>query len=139
MTTHGAQIGSAVMFVQQLERSVSFYSDILELKAADSSPTAALLVSESGSQLILRAMGSNAAHALGSVGVQYLVWMLPGPEHVERCERLLKERSAYVETRTHDSYIAVEGRDPDGIVLMVVYPGPDGGLPDTLPSRIYGW
>jgi len=43
--TNGAQLGSAVMFVQQLDRSVSFYQDVLALQVADQSPTAALLIS----------------------------------------------------------------------------------------------
>ena len=61
----GTRIGSAVMFVQQLDRSVSFYTELLAMQVADQSPTAALLVSPGGTQLILRAMGSNAGHPLG--------------------------------------------------------------------------
>jgi catechol-2,3-dioxygenase len=136
---HGARIGSAVMFVQQLDRSVSFYSEVLALQAADTSSTAALLVSDDGSQLILRAMGSNAAHALGSVGVQYVVWIAPDREFLNRCERMLKERSAHRDTRADGSVTVVEGHDPDGIVVIVVHPGQEGGLPQTLPTRIYGW
>jgi catechol 2,3-dioxygenase-like lactoylglutathione lyase family enzyme len=136
---HGARIGSTVMFVQQLDRSVNFYSEVLALEVADTSPTAALLVSDDGCQLILRAMGSNAAHALGSVGVQYVVWVAPDPEFLSRCERLLKERSAHRDTRVDGSYTAVEGHDPDGIAVIVVHSGAEGGLPRTLPTRIYGW
>jgi catechol-2,3-dioxygenase len=127
------------MFVQQLDRSVSFYTDVLGLRVADTSPTAALLVSDDGSELILRAMGSNATHALGSVGVQYVVWTAPGKEYLDQCERLLKQRSALVDTRSDGSSTAVEGRDPDGIVVMVIYPGPEAGPTDKLPARIYGW
>ena len=56
--THGTRIGSAVMFVQELDRSVSFYTELLAMRVADQSPTAALLVSPAGTQLFLRAMGS---------------------------------------------------------------------------------
>ena len=34
----GTRIGSAVMFVQQLDRSVSFYQDVLALQVADQTP-----------------------------------------------------------------------------------------------------
>jgi catechol 2,3-dioxygenase-like lactoylglutathione lyase family enzyme len=136
---HGARLGSAVMFVQDLDRSVSFYTDVLALKVADQSPTAALLISESGSQLILRAMGGNAPHALGSVGVQYVIWTADGKEGLDRCERVLKERSAYRETRRSGGVRVVEGRDPDDIVLMITYPGPDEAPLHELPVRIYGW
>ena len=70
----GTRIGSAVMFVQQLDRSVNFYREVLALNVVDRSPTAALLLSSDGYQLILRAMGANAPHPLGGVGVQYVIW-----------------------------------------------------------------
>ena len=136
---HGARLGSAVMFVQNLDRSVSFYTDVLALEVADQSATAALLVSDDGSQLILRAMGSNAPHALGSVGVQYIIWTADGKAGLDRCERVLKERSAHRETRGSGGVTVVEGRDPDDIVLMITYPGPDEAPLHELPVRIYGW
>jgi len=82
---HGARLGSAVMFVQNLDRSVSFCTDVLALEVADRSPTAALLASGGG------------AHQ------------------------------------------AVEGRDPDDIVVLITYPGPDRLPLRELPVRIYGW
>jgi catechol 2,3-dioxygenase-like lactoylglutathione lyase family enzyme len=137
--THGARLGSVVMFVQNLDRSVSFYTDVLALKVADHSPTAALLISDDGSQLILRAMGSNAPHALGSVGVQYVIWTADSKEGLDRCERALKERSAHRKTRSAAGVMVVEGRDPDDIVVMITYPGPDEAPLHELPVRIYGW
>lgn len=136
---HGTRINSAVMFVQELERSVSFYLEVLELRLADRSPTAALLISPAGAQLILRSMGSNAAHALGSVGVQYVVWTAGGRDDLSRCERVLRQRSAHYETRSSAEATAVEGRDPDGIAVLITYPGPDEAPLHKLPVRIYGW
>ena len=135
----GARIDSAVMFVRDLDRSVSFYADVLALEVADRSSTAALLASADGTQLILRAMGSNAEHALGGIGVQYVVWTAIGKDDLERCERALKQRSAHRDTRTSEQATAVEGRDPDDIVVMIIYPGPDQAPLHELPTRIYGW
>jgi len=135
----GARIDSAVMFVRDLDRSVSFYADVLALEVADRSSTAALLASADGTQLILRAMGSNAEHALGGIGVQYVVWTAVGKDDLERCERALKQRSAHRDTRTSEQATAVEGRDPDDIVVMIIYPGPDQAPLHELPTRIYGW
>jgi catechol 2,3-dioxygenase-like lactoylglutathione lyase family enzyme len=137
--TQGTRISSAVMFVQELDRSVSFYLAVLELRLADRSPTAALLASPAGAQLILRSMGGNAPHALGGVGVQYVIWTAAGPEDLSRCERVLRERSAHYETRGSEGVTAVEGRDPDGIVVIIIYPGPDQLPLHELPVRIYGW
>jgi catechol 2,3-dioxygenase-like lactoylglutathione lyase family enzyme len=136
---HGARLGSVVMFVHALDRSVNFYTEILGLEVADRSPTAALLSNAEGTQLVLRAMGRGADRALGSVGVQYVVWTAAGKEDLERCERVLRERAAHRDTRSHGEVTVVEGRDPDDIVLMVTYPGPDEVPLHELPPRIYGW
>ena len=135
----GTRIGSAVMFVQQLDRSIIFYQDVLGLRVADQSATAALLVSPEGSELILRAMGSSGAHPLGAVGVQYVIWTAASRAGLDRCERVLKERSAYRETRSSDGIVLVEGHDPDDTVVMIAYPGPEERPLQKLPTRIYGW
>ena len=127
------------MFVQELDRSVAFYQDILGLELVDRDPTAALLASPAGSQLILRAMGGNATHPLGGVGVQYVIWSAAGQEDLDRCEQALKRRLAHRETRTAEGSTAVEGRDPDDVVVLVTYPGPDQAPMHRLPARIYGW
>jgi len=136
---HGARLGSVVVFVQELDRSVSFYADVLALGVADRSPTAALLTSPAGAQLILRAMGLNAPHALGSVGVQYVIWTAAGRDDLERAERHLKNRSAHRQTHTSAAVTLVEGHDPDDITVMIAYPGPDEAPLHELAARIYGW
>ena len=135
----GARLSSVVMFVHDLDRSVKFYTGILGLEVADRSPTAALLNNAEGTQLVLRAMGPGADRALGSVGVQYVVWTAAGKEELERCEQVLREHGAHRETRVHGVVSVVEGRDPDDIVLMITYPGPDEVPLHELPPRIYGW
>lgn len=137
--SHGTRIGSVVMFVTELDRSADFYTDVLALRVADTSPTAALLVSEDGSQLILRAMGSNAGHALGSVGVQYVVWNAADKQELDRSELALKKRSAHRDTRSNGTVVAVEGRDPDEITVLITYPGHGEEADPKLPVRIYGW
>ena len=135
----GTRIGSVVIFVQQLDRSIRFYQDILGLQVTDQSPTAALLVSPEGSELILRAMGSAGAHPLGAVGVQYVIWTAADRADLDRCEQALRERSAYRDTRGSDGIVLVEGHDPDGTVVMFAYPGPEERQLKRLPARIYGW
>lgn len=136
---HGARLDSVVMFVHDLDRSVSFYSDVLKLHVADRSATAALLIGAKRSQLILRAMGRGAEHALGGVGVQYVIWTADDLDDLRRCEKALQNRSAWRDTRTTEHVTAVEGRDPDDIVVMIAYPGPDQAPLHELPVRIYGW
>jgi catechol 2,3-dioxygenase-like lactoylglutathione lyase family enzyme len=135
----GARVNSVVMFVRELDRSVSFYLDVLALAVADRSPTATLLAGPSGTQLILRAMGANAEHSLGGIGAQYVIWTADGKEDLDRCERALRQRSAHRDTRVSGQVVAVEGRDPDDITVMIIYPGPDQAPLHELPARIYGW
>jgi catechol 2,3-dioxygenase-like lactoylglutathione lyase family enzyme len=135
----GARVGSVVMFVRDLDRSVSFYLDVLALEVADRSPSAALLAGPDGTQLILRSMGAGAEHALGGIGVQYVIWTASGKPDLDRCEAALKQRSAYRDTRVSAQATAVEGRDPDDITVMIIYPGPDQVPLHQLPARIYGW
>jgi catechol 2,3-dioxygenase-like lactoylglutathione lyase family enzyme len=135
---HGARLGSAVMFVQDLDRSVNFYREVLALEVTDRTATAALMEGD-GAQLILRSMGSGAVHQLGGVGVQYVIWTAADAADLDRCEGALKERSAYRESRSSGQVRLIEGRDPDDIVVMVLYPGPDQLPMHELPVRIYGW
>jgi catechol 2,3-dioxygenase-like lactoylglutathione lyase family enzyme len=135
----GARLGSAVMFVQDLDRSVSFYEDVLGLEVADRSTTAALLVSGDGAQLVLRATGATGAHALGGVGIQYVIWAADGEAGARHAEQALRARSVLVGTRASGEVTVVQGRDPDNVMVMIAHPGPDQALLAGLPAWIYGW
>jgi catechol 2,3-dioxygenase-like lactoylglutathione lyase family enzyme len=135
----GARLGTVVVFVHDLDRSVDFYTDVLELGVADRSPTAALLSNDAGTQLVLRAMGLGAERALGAVGVQYVIWTASGKDCLDRCEQAMRRRGAYRETRGDQGVTVVEARDPDDLAVVVAYPGPDQVPMHQLPPRIYGW
>jgi catechol-2,3-dioxygenase len=135
----GVRLGAVVMFVRDLDRSVAFYRELLGLDVVDTSSTAALLTNPGGAELILRAMGDSAQRALGSIGVQYVVWTVSSRDDVERCEHLLRERSAHRQTRTDSGAISVEGADPDDTPVLIIYPGPNQPPLRELPARIYAW
>jgi catechol 2,3-dioxygenase-like lactoylglutathione lyase family enzyme len=127
------------MFVEDLELSVTFYRELLGMEVSIKSTSAALLVSADGFQLYLREMAQNAQHAVGSIGVQYVIWTAAGDEDLRRCERFLKGRSAHVHTRAADGFTLVEGRDPSGAPFVMTYPGPDQAVRHEIMSRIYVW
>jgi catechol-2,3-dioxygenase len=85
------RLTSAVMFVQELGRSVSFYRDLLAMEVRLRDDTAALLVSPDGFQLYLRSIGSGAQHPLGHVGIQYLIWTADDEDDLRRCERCWRD------------------------------------------------
>ena len=135
----GVRLSAAVVFVRNLDRSVSFYRELLDLDVVDRSTTAALLATAEGSQLILRQFGNNAPHPLGSIGVQYLTWSTSSREDLDRRTEILRRNSAYRETRTDDGAAVVEGRDPDDLPVMLLYAGENEHLMHKLPARIYAW
>ena len=135
----GIRLSGAIMFVRNLDRSVTFYRELLGLQVADRSPTAALLLNEDGSQLVLRSFGQNATHALGSIGPQYLTWTTASKDELDQLAETLRRHSAYRETRTDGEITVVEGRDPDDVTVMLVYSGPAMSPMRHLPARIYAW
>src|SRR5690349_21730540 len=67
-------LSTAVLFVHDLDASVSFYSEVLQMAPTVRQPTAALLVNSASCQLYLRQMGPRTPHPLGGIGVQYAIW-----------------------------------------------------------------
>ena len=135
----GIRIGAVVLFVHNLDRSERFYRDVLALEVTDRSTTAVLLTSDCGAQLILRAIGENAPHPLGSAGMQYVLWATDSRAEFDRCERALEDRKAHLETRRSGASSVVEGRDPDDGVIIIQHHGPGSARLSELPPRIYAW
>lgn len=133
-------LSSAVVFVHQLDRSVAFYQELLGLDVHVRDDTAVLLVSPDGYQLYVRTLGDQAQHPIGSVGVQYVVWTAASEADLDRCERVLRELSLQqVTRRTTDGFCAVQGRDPDGVPVVVTFPGPQQSPRHEIVQSIYSW
>jgi catechol 2,3-dioxygenase-like lactoylglutathione lyase family enzyme len=136
----GPKLASVVVFVRDLDPAVDFYQELLLMRLAVRTSTAALLVGADDTQLYLRVMGAGGEHPLGAIGVQYVIWTADSPEDLQRCERLLKERAAHIASReTGDGVTVVEGRDPDGLPLVIAHPGPHGAARQEIMARIYAW
>ena len=133
------RLSAAVVFVSNLDRSVTFYTEVLGLAVIDRTSTAALLGEDGGPQLVLRAFGENAAHPLGSLGVQYLIWMTDSRDDLDRRTALLQQRSAYEEAHTSGDTVMIEGRDPDDLVVMIGYRPAGQPALKALPARVYAW
>lgn len=132
-------LASAVMFVADLDRSVEFYCELLGLDVTVRSEDVALLVNPGGYQLYLRSMGKRTQHPLGAIGIQYLVWSAESEDDLERCERVLKAESPQVTRTSEDGFTMIEGRGPDGVPVVVTYPGPDEAPRHEILQRIYAW
>ena len=64
------RLSTAVMFVHDLDASISFYSEVLQMAVTVRQASAALLVNAGSCQLYLRQMGERTPHPLGAIGVQ---------------------------------------------------------------------
>jgi catechol 2,3-dioxygenase-like lactoylglutathione lyase family enzyme len=139
VATAQLKLASVVMFVTDLDRSVKFYSELLDLEPTIRNDTAALLVSSGGCQVYLRCIGTKGTHTLGAVGPQYVLWSAESEADLDRCESLLRAQSNRVSMTQHDGFRMLEGRDPDDEPVIVSYPGPDKLPRHEIVSRIYGW
>jgi catechol 2,3-dioxygenase-like lactoylglutathione lyase family enzyme len=135
--TRGPRLASVVVFVHDHDASADFYRELLNMEVTVRTTTAALLVGHNGFQVYLRAVGSKAAHPVGHVGAQYVIWTADGPDDFQRCERMLRARSDYVNTRHGEGFTVIEGRDPSGLPVLVAYPGPDEVTRLEIITRIY--
>lgn len=136
--THGVRLASAVMFVGDLEPSVRFYCELLNMNVTVRGNAAAPLGNPDGFQLYLRSVGPNAQHALGEI-VQYVIWTAHDPEDLRQCERFLRNAGGHVRTQSADGFTLVEGRDPSHLPVVITYPGPDEAVRHEIMSRIYSW
>lgn len=136
----GPRLASVVVFVRDLDVSVAFYEELLRMTQTVRGTSAALLVGADQVQLYLRAVGLSGEQPLGAVGVQYVIWSTESLTELYRCEQVLRERSAHTSlTRGPDGPAVLEGRDPDGLPLLLSYPGPQHTAGEQIMPRIYSW
>ncbi|MBY8880464.1 VOC family protein [Actinacidiphila acidipaludis] len=136
----GPRLAAVVVFVRDLQQSAEFYCGLLRLSVVTRESTA-LVLSGPGSSgaVVLRAIGPRGEHALGAVGVQYSCWAVHDMAELRRCEHYLEERSALVETTGVEDITVVEGRDPDGLPVMVMHTPEGADISGEIMRRVYAW
>lgn len=133
------RIATCVLFVHDLVQSIDFYREVLDLTVSLRTHSAALLVTDDGSQIVLREMGEHAQHALGSIGTQYVVWTAAHYEDLAQLGARLTSRDSKTTRQVIDRITIIEGRDPNDLPVIVTYPGPDCAPREHIFNRIYGW
>jgi catechol 2,3-dioxygenase-like lactoylglutathione lyase family enzyme len=133
------RLSTAVMFVHKLDASVHFYREVLRMEVTVRESSAALLVNAGSFQLYLREMGPRSSHLSGAIGVQYVIWTASSSEDLDRFERVLNEHCRRVVKQVIDGVTFIEGRDPDGVPVVITYPGPDQAARHAIMRRVYFW
>ncbi len=130
---HAARVTSSVIFVRDIDRSVHFYRDVFACEVTIQKPEAALLLAPGGFQIYLIGRSARTPHPLGGIGPQYLIWAVDSAEDLQELERTLRRDGRVSQTFTSGGVTFVEGRDPDGIRILMAHPGPD-----ELPRSVIG-
>ena len=135
--TPRAKAASSVIFVAELERSVSFYQRLFNCTVPVRQGNGALLLTPDGFQLYLVAKGSHQEHPTGGIGEHHLMWSTDSPAALAHFERVLKDLGGYTYTHTDGEVVFVEGRDPDGIRVVIAHPSPEQQPRSVLDGRLY--
>jgi catechol 2,3-dioxygenase-like lactoylglutathione lyase family enzyme len=121
---YSAKVASSVLYVSELERSVTFYRDLFECEVTLRSAEAALLLSGGGFQLYIIERGKHAQRYPNGLGHHLLMWATDTPEGLEFLKQALQATGSYVETHVAGGVTFLEGRDPDGRRVVVAHPDP---------------
>lgn len=135
---HSIRLSSAVVLVSDLARSLEFYQPLIRYPVTVRDADAALLAGPFGSQLYLRQVGDEAIGRREGVGVQAVSWTAGGRDDLDRCKELLEKCGGYVGLDTRKGITILEGRDPDGLPVLIAYPGPDEAPRDFISPVIRG-
>jgi catechol 2,3-dioxygenase-like lactoylglutathione lyase family enzyme len=132
-----AKVASSVLFVAELDRSVNFYRDLFGCEQAIRGEHAALLIAPGGFQVYLIARGGRAEHPTGGIGPHLLMWAANSMEGLEYFEQALKDTDSHTYTHSAGGVTFVEGRDPDGIRVIIAHPDPEQRPRSVLDMRLY--
>src|SRR5687768_13627168 len=116
---YSAKVASSVLFVSELGRSVTFYRDLFGCEVTLRSGDAALLLTPEGFQLYIIERGKHAERHPSGLGHHLLMWSTDSASGLEYFEQALKDAGSYTDTHTAGDITFVEGRDPDGLRVVI--------------------
>ncbi|GAA4351721.1 VOC family protein [Angustibacter luteus] len=132
------RLNHAVLFVRDVERSVTFYGEALGFRPVHQLPGAAFLQAD-GSQndhdLGLFEIGSQAGPSgagRSTVGLYHLAWEVDTLDELERIGRKLTELGSLAGASDHGTTKALYAKDPDDIEFEVSWLVPAELITDDL-------
>lgn len=122
------RLNHAVLFVRDLDASVSFYSRVLSFTVATSIPGQAAFLrapdSTNDHDLGLFQVGASASDSAagrGSVGLYHLAWEVNTLADLEQLQSDLAAAGALSGASDHGTTKSLYGRDPDGLEFEIVW------------------
>lgn len=132
------RLNHAVLYVRNVERSVTFYEEALGFTVAASFPGAAFLQvpeSQNDHDLGLFEVGPGAADnpaGKGAVGLYHLAWEVETLAELQQVAERLSAMSALVGASDHGTTKALYAHDPDGIEFEVSWLVPADRIDDAV-------
>ncbi|CAG7635535.1 VOC family protein [Rhodococcus opacus] len=133
-----AKVASSVMQVAELDRSVKYYCDVFACRVAVREPDAALLLTPDNFQIYMYVKRGASHRGISSIGVHYIMWSADTEEELERITARLRTYDAATYTQVVGGVTFVDGCDPDGIRVVVAYPGPEQLPRELIAQRFHG-
>ena len=126
MTIAAVRLNHAVLFVADLERSLSFYEAAfgVEVVAREPRANAAFLrMPRSGNHhdLGLFGVGAQPPRQRGAIGLYHLAWQVDTIEELAQARATLVELGAYGGESSHGATKSIYGQDPDGNEFEVMW------------------
>ena len=122
-----ARLNHAVLFVDDLDRSVGFYTGVFGFEVIATEPRArAAFLRAPGStnhhDLGVFAIGPGAAPPVGrSVGLYHLAWQVPTIDDLAAARTRLSESGALTGMSSHGATKSLYGADPDGNEFEIMW------------------
>jgi len=126
MTVNAVRLNHAVLYVSDLEQSISFYSRAFGMTVMAREPranAAFLRLPRSGNHhdLGLFGVGAQPPRPRGGLGLYHLAWQVDTIEELEQARLTLAELDAYTGESSHGATKSVYGKDPDGNEFEVMW------------------
>ena len=126
MSIAAVRLNHAVLFVTDLQRAVSFYTEAFGMQVVATEPRANatfLRLPRSGNHhdLGLFGLGDQAGPKRPGIGLYHLAWQVDTIEELEQARLTLVEHSAYTGESSHGATKSIYGADPDGNEFEVMW------------------
>jgi catechol-2,3-dioxygenase len=141
MTVNAVRLNHAVLFVSDLERSVTFYEQAFGMTVMAREPranAAFLRLPRSGNHhdLGLFGVGAQQPRPRGALGLYHLAWQVDTVEELQEARATLLALDAYSGESSHGATKSIYAHDPDGneFEVMWMLPRADWGDFETSAS-----
>jgi catechol 2,3-dioxygenase-like lactoylglutathione lyase family enzyme len=125
--------------VGDLDRSLSFYRDVLALEVVWNDGALAVLHGHRSpaDSLVIREIGKTARHSMGEAGVTRVLWRAGDPAELDSAEEILTRQQVPYRRHRDAEVDGITMRDPDELEIVLLWIGEKS--PATGPPAWLYW